>query len=325
MSPLSRFSLSFGLVLFLSSLGCKRKEENQAQVPVTTSNTVAEEASPPARLTEASTEEALYARYQWNHKTLVEAYDRAGSRNPNWDEDAREALEAFALLRSPGVSHSNRVASVQAVWDRVNAAIQNGCDDPMVRYLYVRDHISQMAPKDETGRELREAADKLNQSGYAPIRKFYGCLRAIEKTPYRNEALRETRHRLVRSGWKELEALARDPDVPPEEIYEVCAGWIDHVGTGNNERFFIEHILNPITRNWRGALAAELVKAKFYVQYRLDRTGQWDGRHRPGRGMETVLGTVESGGKDPGTCLGRVPRRFSHSAPHAHCRPGPAI
>src|ERR1019366_290221 len=47
-----------------------------------------------------SPEAALPTRLDWNFKTLVDAYQKAGHTNPKWDEPAKRALTELARSRS---------------------------------------------------------------------------------------------------------------------------------------------------------------------------------------------------------------------------------
>src|SRR5437660_12120246 len=76
-------------------------------------------------------------RLKWNLETLVGDYERCGRRNPKWDESAKRGLSCFAQLRSLGYSIKGNEA-LQKIPAAIKAAITNGCDDPLVRYLRAR-------------------------------------------------------------------------------------------------------------------------------------------------------------------------------------------
>ena len=72
-------------------------------------------------------------RLEWNRQTLQGSYDKAGKKDPRWDEPAREALEMAARMFSfqvDPVLHPNDV-HVPA-----KKAVDAGCDDPLILYLY---------------------------------------------------------------------------------------------------------------------------------------------------------------------------------------------
>ncbi len=71
----------------------------------------------------------------WNRRTVVGAYERAGKKDPRWDGLARDALEALAR-------HWSRVTGPVVTSEQVHAlvvkAMDAGCDDPMVSYAFAR-------------------------------------------------------------------------------------------------------------------------------------------------------------------------------------------
>ena len=80
-----------------------------------------------------SPEAARKARADWNIKTLVEAYNTVGNTDAKWDAAATNALAEFAQWRAG--TDDTRPDLIIAT--NCAAAIQAGCDDPMVRYLYL--------------------------------------------------------------------------------------------------------------------------------------------------------------------------------------------
>src|SRR5580765_5312920 len=72
---------------------------------------------------------------EWNRETLVLDYERHGKRNAKWDKSAKLALETFAKSRAGISSADNSISSIAV---EVKNAVTNGCDDPMINYLYGR-------------------------------------------------------------------------------------------------------------------------------------------------------------------------------------------
>src|SRR5690348_6565720 len=107
----------------------------------------------------------------WNNQILLNAYNTVGSRNPKWDESAREALKRYAEIRAGQGDLEIGAASVgYSVQDAMNA----GCDDPLIRYLYCRfapDHSSK--PLAYWQDQFLKAAQDMESSGYTSILKFY--------------------------------------------------------------------------------------------------------------------------------------------------------
>ncbi len=103
---------------------------------------------------------------KWNRRTLEGAYDQLGNQGPRWDEQAREAMELAAWLfsREPDLTQSfadlNRVAK---------AAIDAGCDDPLLAYLYYRSSDEPAVAGEQDARRLRASAKALVASRYPPF------------------------------------------------------------------------------------------------------------------------------------------------------------
>src|SRR4030095_8287383 len=76
------------------------------------------------------------SRFRWNLKTLVGDYDRVGTRDPKWDNEARAALEGFARIRAN--PSADLTFLVRDVSNSVAKAVSAGCTDPMVTYVHAR-------------------------------------------------------------------------------------------------------------------------------------------------------------------------------------------
>ncbi len=105
----------------------------------------------------------------WNRRTLQGAYDEVGKRDPRWDEPARKALELAARRFSRGVDPEVTTSDIFA---STKAAIDAGCDDPLLLYLHGRSSDGPNDPgKPEAIRRTREAARALAASRYPAIRR----------------------------------------------------------------------------------------------------------------------------------------------------------
>src|SRR6266705_1745100 len=81
-----------------------------------------------------SPSETKQSRLDWNLKTLVTAYQENGDTSAKWDEPATRALTEFARSRAHLVDANENW--VEIIGTNCAAAIDAGCDDPMIRYLY---------------------------------------------------------------------------------------------------------------------------------------------------------------------------------------------
>ena len=79
---------------------------------------------------------ARQTRLDWNLKTLVAAYQDNGDTDAKWDDPAKRALTEFAHSRAGMVDADEPVSEIIAT--NVAAAVQAGCDDPMIGYLFIK-------------------------------------------------------------------------------------------------------------------------------------------------------------------------------------------
>jgi hypothetical protein len=119
-------------------------------------------------------------RLKWNVETLVGDYDKHGRHNPKWDASAKAALAVFAQMRTLSTSPLAKEL-LPKMEPAIRLALTNGCDDPLILYLSARFVTpSEKHSWKEHGEQYRLAAEGLIHGEYAPIRKFYGALRAAE-------------------------------------------------------------------------------------------------------------------------------------------------
>ncbi|RUL89705.1 DUF4034 domain-containing protein [Tautonia sociabilis] len=118
---------------------------------------------------ESKREERNQGMIAWTRRTLADPYDRVGSRDPRWDDQVHSLME-LAANRFSGQAADG--VSFAEVFEAARAALDAGCDDPMVRYLYARTSIAENDPGPvEYRRRMDDAADALEASAYPPIRR----------------------------------------------------------------------------------------------------------------------------------------------------------
>ncbi|HTL55277.1 MAG TPA: hypothetical protein VL361_06335 [Candidatus Limnocylindrales bacterium] len=210
----------------------------------------------------------LEHRRKWNLDTLVGDYERHGRRSPKWDEPAKAGLAIFARVRSlSDTAEGNELSKKVAA--PIKTAVINGCDDPMVGYLYARYVTSQEThtPK-EQAEAFRSAAEALGKSEYAPVRKFYAALRiAIVLNPDGRNTPPEV-HDWRRHASQYLNQAVKDPAMPVAEVYEACDQLLQTVN--NNARQYEEfyRAFEPaIFKNWPSEPSLYLLKGIFYTKY----------------------------------------------------------
>jgi len=170
-----------------------------------------------------SPEEAKQQRLEWNLKTLVEPYEHAGYTNSKWDTSATLALTEFARSRASVMDINEPVAEIIAT--NAAAAVQAGCDDPMVNYLYIKFAMDQTNSKEAFVKAFSKMAKEMNQSSYPPIRKFYAAARTLDQIFYSygtnspNQSVETDIMPLLRDS---LNATLADKTMPAQEAYEVA-------------------------------------------------------------------------------------------------------
>ena len=117
----------------------------------------------------AAIEKRRHDRLAWNRRTLQGAYDEVGKRDARWDVPARKAMDLAARMFSgeadPEVTSSEVYASAKA-------AVDAGCDDPILVYLHSRSSVGPNDPgKPEAIRRARESARALAASRYPAFRR----------------------------------------------------------------------------------------------------------------------------------------------------------
>jgi len=211
-----------------------------------------------------SPEAEKQARADWNMKTTAEAYKNAGTGNPAWDEFAQQALIAFANARAgdPDGNWGEVIAKNSA------AAMNAGCNDPMVRYLYIKYAMDQTGSKEKFADAFCDVARVMEKSSYPTIRKFYASARAVDQLyyTYTNGADRNTLGEMYNNMLNEIHVLVRDKSTPPEEIYQACTLAL-HETAGDIKEYqqLYNEIEKPLFQNWPEASASWLLKGQSYV------------------------------------------------------------
>jgi len=210
----------------------------------------------------------LKYRLKWNLDTLVGEYERHGRRNPKWDESARAGLTAFAQIRcfSDSTNGAEPLAKIPVA---IKTAMTNGCDDPMVRYLYARFVMPLETHTDkEHSDAYRAVAEALSQSEYAPIRKFYAALRAAEVLNPGGTNTPPEVHHWRRHASQYLNEALRDKAMPPIEVYEACDRLLTAVKANKTQLGEFYLALEPLVfKNWPSDASLLLLKGTFYKDY----------------------------------------------------------
>lgn len=259
--------------------------------------------SPSAELSKlATTEEvAEQSRLDWNIKTLVAAYEQAGHKNSRWDESAKHALAEFARNRAAIPGTQSDIISTN-----VAAAVQAGCDDPMVNYLFIRYAMDETNSKAAFSEVFFKAALALEASSYSPMRKFFACFRATQQYGEANNwptnwpAERKAMyHRMI----DHLSGAVEDASTPAEEIYDAC-----HVFLNSEERNKVDYpkywaSMEPLVfKYWPKAATSWLLKGEANIRL------AWQAR---GDGYANTV--TEQGWKETGQHLAIAQDALEHA------------
>lgn len=241
--------LSVGLLLVLAS--CKPKStggSNQA---------ASGERVPP------------HGALEWSLSTSVGDYEKHGRKNVKWDRFAKEALTEYARITA-GVKgdEQNRYEMVGHYAQR---AVEAGCDDPLIKYVYCRYALSMKGEgSTELANAYRAAAEGLWSSDYSPIRKFYATLRTAE-VMYgwgrdTNTWPQVFHFRKTAAGF--LRSALNDKSMPIAEVYDASHALLRTVDRHDlGLEITYEQMNKPLFENWPNAAVSYLLKAEFYISY----------------------------------------------------------
>jgi len=209
---------------------------------------------------------------QWNRETLVIDYHRHGSRNAKWDTSAVLALETFAKVRS-GAQPLDKF--IPAIVSATKAAMTNGCDDPMIKYLYARFVLpDEKHTSEDHAKIYASVVEALQKGKRSPIRKFYAAMRAADAFNMQTASTVSALHHWRDEAKRYLLEVANDKDTPGKEIVEAWSQLLDSVGKKAKEYDDFYFSLEPIVfKNWPSEPGLYLQKGRFYADYAWEARG----------------------------------------------------
>lgn len=264
------------LVLAVPGLaGCGREDEAAppAEPPPNRARAGASHEHPPLVTTWPAPDAPATDRLEWNLRSLVGAYDTAGTKDRRWDVPARETLEAFAQMRARG--DTNARAAMPGLVKRTLTA---GCTDPMVTYLSLRyEHGDASDAGAEAAEAYRQAADALEKSGYPQVRKFYASLRAAQawKTAHgRQEGSGNVYTPYRKAAFDHLLRVFQQADTPAGEALDGAEEFMKVVtANSSQEDEFLPTILNYLAARWPDEARALLLRSRAQVRLAWNRRG----------------------------------------------------
>lgn len=156
----------------------------------------------------------------WHRKTMGGAYEKIGKRNPKWDTAAREALDIaarrFSLTSDPDVP-------MRAIYGPAKRAVDAGCDDPMVLYMYATASTLKNYPGPaEFERRFKVATTALEKSDYAPAWRALALRHAALAVPTQNpspEDLKEEARLFDAAVALAIKSFAVDEPSPQRDVH----------------------------------------------------------------------------------------------------------
>jgi hypothetical protein len=155
------------------------------------------------------------------HRSLVEAYETVGSRNPKWDADARRVLQLAAERWTQRAPDPDIDWQIMVLGDPV---VRAGCDDPAVLYAIMRARTS--LDLGVYPAMISRLDRKLPASKYAAFLKCYALCRLTEFPD--NLPKPETVPHLLQGFYDNLPAML-ESDFPQTETAQLCS---DMTGLG---------------------------------------------------------------------------------------------
>ena len=129
-------------------------------------------------------EQARVDHLAWTRRTLAGAYDKVGKKDPRWDERVNELMK----IAVPMIALRESQGTYDDVHQATKRAIDAGCDDPIVLYIYAQSSFGRNWPGvPEFDRRYATAATALTSSKYPAIRRAIALIRAGHFAAFRME------------------------------------------------------------------------------------------------------------------------------------------
>ncbi len=211
-----------------------------------------------------SPQKATNQRLDWNLQTTVEAYNNGRFANAAWDSTARNCLEAFARERADGQLDA---ASADVIASNAKQAVEAGCNDPMVNYLYIKFVMPQTNSKAAFAEKMYANWKDMYNSAYPPIRKFYAGARALEQIYSLHDTNSNPRvNELLTFLAQNVPETLSDKALPAEEAGEVAA-MILYLTSGSDavEANFFRAEDGEMAKNWPEHYSRWYAMGNYYV------------------------------------------------------------
>ncbi|HEX3624036.1 MAG TPA: hypothetical protein VH280_01285 [Verrucomicrobiae bacterium] len=205
-------------------------------------------------------------REKWDKDSLSGAYNTGGNRDPKWDKDARQALDAYAQTWTAPYDEQETLSYI--IGAAAEKATGEGCQDPMIGDLYVR-YSPEVQGKPLADRQKlnQDAADRLEGSSYPAINKFYANLNTAEILWWGHDHslwAQVTRHR--RAAVSDLVQAVRDKTLPEADADAAARQLFDMLQYNEGETTNAYKQIDAALASQSGAMR-DFIKASFYLRY----------------------------------------------------------
>lgn len=209
----------------------------------------------------------------WSKELCVGGYQQVGVKDARWDESALSALEEYAHVRVTG--HARNPGESDLLDTQLRKAINAGCNDPLIRYLYLlRIASPPHSATPQAAAEYSKVAQQMDASGYAILFKCYANLRTAEawRAAFVKQAPEVNRFR--RQAMDHLQVVLSSQELPAHIAYEACRDLYDAIDKNKKQRTDFYTQTEPILlKRWRDEGFPYLIKAQFYLDYAWEARG----------------------------------------------------
>ena len=149
------------------------------------------------------------------------------------------------------------------------AAVQAGCNDPMIQYLFTRFALDQTNSKEVFLKAYCESAKDMQRSTYPPVRKFYAATWALDQIVYTygtNTANQPVWDEMTPLVAQNVEAALNDKTMP-REAYEIANEALYQMsGDTNQYQRGYDCVIKLMYANWPDDYTVWLLKGTANIE-----------------------------------------------------------
>jgi len=252
------------------TIGCSRKDETPVEVIRATP--APKVTAPKAKFHSKS---PGYTNWWmgWSKEIHVGGYQKEGTKDAKWDEPALEALKDYAYRR---VYQTNPASNPPEYFhDQLKQAINSGCNDPFVLYLYDRLVASPPASATrEVAAEYSRLAVAIDATGYSPFLKFFVNLRTAQAWQAASTNQLPEVNQFRRVAMNHLDYLLQAQEIPAGAAFDACLELYQVIQRNTKQRYDFYANAEPVLfSRWGKEAFPYVLKGKFYIDYAWEARG----------------------------------------------------